>query len=159
MGFPMIEELRQRTQNKKVLILGIGNRLRGDDAVGSILAERLTKKLDVPIIDAGDVPENYLGPIEASGADLVLVLDAADLGASPGDLSLIEMSQLKDMGISTHTANLSLVFRVIPKDRRPDALLVAIQPEQTETGQGLSRSVDIAMKGLERLLVRLFINE
>lgn len=159
MGFPMIEELRQRIQNKKVLILGIGNRLRGDDAVGSILAERLTKKLDVPIIDAGDVPENYLGPIETSGADLVLVLDAADLGASPGDLSLIEMSQLKDMGISTHTANLSLVFRVIPKDRRPDALLVAIQPEQTETGQGLSRSVDIAMKGLERLLVRLFINE
>lgn len=155
----MIEELRQRIQNKKVLILGIGNRLRGDDAVGSILAERLTKKLDVPIIDAGDVPENYLGPIETSGADLVLVLDAADLGASPGDLSLIEMSQLKDMGISTHTANLSLVFRVIPKDRRPDALLVAIQPEQTETGQGLSRSVDIAMKGLERLLVRLFINE
>lgn len=152
----MFEELRQRTQGKKVLILGIGNRLRGDDAVGSILAERLSKKLDIPIIDAGDVPENYLGPIEASGADLVLVLDAADLGASPGDLSLIEMTQLKAMGVSTHTANLSLVFRVIPKVRRPEAVLVAIQPEQTEAGQGLSRSVDIAMKGLERLLVQLF---
>jgi hydrogenase 3 maturation protease len=152
----MIEELQQRTQDKKVLILGIGNRLRGDDAVGSILAERLAKKLDIPIIDASDVPENYLGLIEASGADLVLVLDAADLGASPGDLSLIEMSQLKEVGISTHTANLALLFKVIPQSHRPDAVLVAIQPEQTEAGQGLSRSVDIAMKGLERLLIGLF---
>ena len=66
----MLEELQQRTQNKKVLILGIGNRLRGDDAVGSILAERLAKKLDVPIIDEGNVPENYLAPIETSGDGL-----------------------------------------------------------------------------------------
>lgn len=155
-AFYMFEELQQRTRDKTVLILGIGNRLRGDDAVGSILAERLMKKLDVPIIDAGDVPENYLGPIEASHADLVLVLDAADLGASPGDLSLIEMSQLKEIGVSTHTANLALLFRVIPRAKRPEAVLVAIQPEHLETGQGLSRSVDIAMKGLERLLVQLF---
>lgn len=80
--------------------------------------------MDVSIIDASDVPENYLGPIEASGADLVLVLDAADLGASPGDLSLIEMHQLKDMGVSTHTANLALLFKVIPQTCRPGAVLV-----------------------------------
>jgi len=156
----MFDELQERTTGKKVLILGIGNRMRGDDGVGSILAERLGKrKLGIPIIDAGDVPENYLGPIEGSGADLVLVLDAADLGASPGDLSLIEMNQLTQMGISTHTANLGLVFRVIPRSRRPDAILLAIQPEQMEPWQGLSPSVEAAMKWLERLLVRLFRNE
>jgi len=155
-AFHMLEELQRRTRDKKVLILGIGNRLRGDDAVGSILAERLMEKLDVPIIDAGDVPENYLGPIETSGADLVLVLDAADLGASPGDLSLIEMSQLKQMGVSTHTVNLALLFRVIPSAKRPEAVLVAIQPEHLETGRDLSRSVDIAMKDLERLFIQLF---
>jgi hydrogenase 3 maturation protease len=152
----MFFELQQRTQNKKVLILGIGNRLCGDDAVGSILAESLEQKLGVPVIDASDVPENYLGPIEASGADLVLVLDAADLGASPGDLSLIEMSQLKDMGISTHTSNLVLLFQAIPETSKPEVLLVAIQPEQTGAGLGLSRSVELAMERLERLLLRLF---
>lgn len=152
----MLEELRQRAQGKSVLLLGVGNRLRGDDAVGSILAETLIGKLDIPVIDAGDVPENYLGPIEASGADLVIVLDAADLGARPGDLSLIEMDQLKEAGISTHMSNLSLLFMVIPEETRPDALLVAIQPEQTEAGRGLSRSVEAAMGGLEQLFLRLF---
>jgi hydrogenase 3 maturation protease len=152
----MLEELRQRVRTKKVLILGIGNRLCGDDAVGSILAESLTGKVKIPVIDAGDVPENYLGPIEAINPDLVLVLDASDLGASPGDLSLIEMEQLKEMGISTHASNLALLFKVISPASRPDALLVAIQPEQTEAGQGLSRSVEAAMTGLEELLVQLF---
>ncbi len=152
----MIADLQQRIQGKKVLILGIGNRLRGDDAVGSILAEDLAGKVNVPVIDAGDVPENYLGPIESSGADLVIVLDAADLGASPGDLSLIEMEQLRGVGLSTHTANLALLFKAIPAENRPDALLVAIQPEQTEAGLGLSRSVEMAMEGVEHMLVTLF---
>ena len=152
----MFDNLQQRIQGKKVLILGIGNRLRGDDAVGSILAERLMEKVDTPIIDAGDVPENFLGPIEASGADMVLVLDAADLGGNPGDLSLLEMDQLKEVGLSTHTANLALLFKVIPPDSRPDAILVAIQPEQTGAGLGLSRSVEIAIDRLDMLLVRLF---
>jgi len=156
LGFPIrhasdytcrMDKWEKLIRDKKVLILGIGNRLCGDDAVGSILAERLMKKVNIPVIDAGDVPENYLGPIEASGADLVLVLDAADLGASPGDLSLIEMDQLKEIGISTHTTNLVLLFQVIPLDIRPDAVLVAIQPEQTEAGTGLSRSLELAMQG------------
>ena len=93
----MIKDLQQRIQGKKVLILGIGNRLRGDDALGSLLAEGLVGKVNVPVIDASDVPENYLGPIESSGADLVIVLDGADLGATPGDLSLIEMEQLREL--------------------------------------------------------------
>jgi hydrogenase 3 maturation protease len=152
----VFEELHQRIQGKKVLILGIGNRLCGDDAVGSILAERLSEKLNIPVIDAGDVPENYLGPIEASGADLVLVLDAADLGVSPGDLSLVEMIRLKEIGVSTHASNLALLFKAIPEASRPDGLLVAIQPEQTEAGLDLSRSVESAMEGVEELLIQLF---
>jgi hydrogenase 3 maturation protease len=151
----LIEELRQRIQNKKILILGIGNRLRGDDAVGSLLAEQLMQKVNIPIIDASDVPENYLGPIEASGADFVIVLDAADLGANPGDLSLIEMDRLKEISLSTHTANLALLFKAIPEASRPDAVLIAIQPGQTGAGLGLSRSVEGAMEGLERMLIRL----
>ncbi|GAB4428060.1 MAG: hypothetical protein Kow002_16970 [Anaerolineales bacterium] len=151
------EELQKRVAEKNVLILGVGDRQRGDHGVGSILVERLIEKqLDLPLIDAGDVPENFLKPIETSGADLVLVIDAADLGGQPGDISLLELNTLKQFGVATHTVNLGLLFRVIPKSRRPDVLLLAIQPEITEAGLGLSRSVDIAMKGLEKLLLQLF---
>lgn len=152
----MFNEIRERIEGKKVLLLGVGNRLRGDDGVGSYLVERLQKRIGIPMIDAGDVPENYIGPIESSGANLVVIVDAADLGAQPGEIALVELDQLKDFGVSTHSANLSLLFEVIPKEKRPDALLVAVQPGSTEAGRGLSDAVREALDGLENLFVRLY---
>jgi hydrogenase 3 maturation protease len=149
----MISELSARLAGKNVLILGIGNRLRGDDGVGSLLIERLQGKVNVPMIDAGDVPENYLGPIEASGANLVLVVDATDLGARPGDTALLELDQIAGRLISTHTTNLSVLFKVIPADIRPQVILLGIQPGNLDFGQGLSEPVRKTLEGLERILV------
>jgi hydrogenase 3 maturation protease len=152
----MFAELQERVGNKKVLLLGVGNRLRGDDGAGSYLIERLQKIIDIPLIDAGDVPENYLGPIENSGADLILIVDAADFGAKPGEMALIELNQLKDFTFSTHTASLSLLFQVISQTKQLDALLVAIQPESTNSGSGLSDAVLESLVGLEALFLQLF---
>jgi hydrogenase 3 maturation protease len=152
----MLDELERIIDGKKVLLLGVGNRWRGDDGVGSYLVKRLQNKINIPLIDASDVPENYIGPIESSGANLVLIVDAADIGANPGDIALVEVDKIKNFGISTHTANLSLLFKVIPQEKRPDALLVAIQPGSTETGKGLSEAVRDSLDGLEYLFLQLF---
>ena len=152
----MIDELEKIIEGKRVLLLGVGNRLRGDDGLGSYLIKRLQNKINIPLIDASDVPENFIGPIEESGADLILIVDAADIGANPGDIALVDVDKLKSFGISTHTANLSLLFKVIPQDRRPEALLVAVQPASTETGRGLSEAVRNSLDGLEHLFLQLF---
>ncbi len=146
-------DFRERVEGKKLLILGIGNRLRGDDGLGPRLIDRLRGKVSIPLIDAGDVPENYLGPIEAAHADLVLVVDAADLRATPGDLAMLDLDQLAGSSVSTHTVNLKLLFTVIPKQNRPEVLVLAIQPETTEFGKGLSPAVDTALDGIESLLL------
>jgi Ni,Fe-hydrogenase maturation factor len=76
----------------------------------------------------------------------------------PPDMGAITLipNEPRNFGISTHTANLSLIFQVIPQDKRPDALLVAIQPGSTETGRGLSEAVRESLDGLERLFLQLF---
>jgi hydrogenase 3 maturation protease len=153
----MFEELQDRIAEKKALLLGVGNRQRGDDGVGSYLIKRLQKKVDVPLIDAGDVPENFISQIEASGANFVIIVDAADFGASPGDVALIELGDLKKIGASTHTVNLALLLKVIPKEKRPEALLVAVQPAKI-TGSELSEFVRESLDGLQSLFVRLFKN-
>jgi hydrogenase 3 maturation protease len=150
-----LEEFRQRVEGKRILILGVGNRLRGDDGLGPRLLDRLRGKLSVPLIDAGDVPEHFLRPIEIARADLVLVVDAAELRASPGDLALLELGQVGGQAISTHSVNLRLLFNVIPADRRPDVLVLAVQPESREPGGKLSRTVDIALEGIESLLLEV----
>lgn len=151
----MFEELQDRIAEKNVLLLGVGNRQRGDDGVGSYLIKRLRKKVGISLIDAGDVPENFISQIESSSANFVLIVDAADFGANPGEIALIELSDLKKLGASTHSVNLSLLFNVIPKIKRPEVLLVAVQPESI-VSNGLSESVRESLDGLEAMFVRLF---
>lgn len=152
----MFDELHARIEDKNILLLGVGNRSRGDDGVGSYLIKRLQKKVKVPLLDAGDVPENCINQIESSGATMVLIVDAADFNATPGDIALIEFADLRKIGVSTHSANLDLLFKVIPRNRRPETLLVAIQPGSTSTGKGLSEAVRNSLDGLESVFVRLF---
>ncbi len=150
------DELRRRVQGKKVLVLGVGNRIRGDDALGSILAGRLNSRIAVPVIDASDVPENYLGPLEASGAELVLIVDAVDFHASPGDVALFEIGQLVEMRLATHAADLSLLFKTIHAVKPPEAILIGVQPVSTELLSGLSRAVSRSLDELEEIFVGIF---
>ncbi len=152
----MFDELNARIEDKDVLILGVGNCLRGDDGVGSYLIKRLQKKVNIPLLDAGDVPENCISQIESSGANMILIVDAADFNASPGEIALIDFADIKKNGVSTHSANLDLLFKVIPKSRRPETLLVAIQPGSTSAGKGLSEAVRDSLDGLESVFVSLF---
>ena len=151
----MLAELQEQTSGKNVLILGVGNRSRGDDGIGSYLARRLSRKVTVPVIDGGDVPEKALSSIETSSADLILVVDAADFGATPGEISLLELNELKGYGVSTHTANLALLFNIIPAKKRPRTLLIAVQAGSI-SGKTLSPEVRNALDGLERLFRQLF---
>jgi len=149
----MLKELNSHIEGKRILLLGVGNRLRGDDAVGSLLVERLQGKVDIPMIDAGDVPENYLGPIEASGAELVLVVDAVEMGADVGDTAIFDIEQVQNISVSTHTANLGLLFKVIPPERKPQVIMLGIQPGNMELGQGLSVAVNKTVESLTKMLI------
>jgi hydrogenase 3 maturation protease len=152
----MLAELRDRINHKNVLILGLGNRARGDQGVGSALVGRLQGRVYVPLIDARDMPESYLRPIEAAHADVILVVDAAELGTRPGQIALLELDQLRSSGVSTHTANLGALFRLIPAEVRPEVLLVAIQPASDGAGPGLTSAVRQSLEGLVGLFVELF---
>jgi hydrogenase maturation protease len=152
----MLDELGQRIQNKKVLILGVGNRRRGDEGVGNFIVKRLKDKINVPLFDGGVVPEKQLSQIEALCPDLVLVIAAADVPtAMPGEIALFELDQMHQAGVKTRTANLPLLFKIMSNRSRPDALLIAVQPDDQNT-KGVSESVRNALDGLEAMLVELF---
>ena len=50
-------------KKKKVVLLGIGNILKGDDGFGPALVHELEGKVPITCIDAGPAPENYAGKI------------------------------------------------------------------------------------------------
>jgi Ni,Fe-hydrogenase maturation factor len=54
----MFDELQRRLEGKRSVLLAVGNAMRGDDALGPTLADRLQGKVSATIVDAGEVPEN-----------------------------------------------------------------------------------------------------
>jgi hydrogenase 3 maturation protease len=144
----------------RVVVVGVGNTLLGDDGAGPELVRRLGRRVrregihGVATIDAGSTPENQVGPIRAYEPDTVLLVDAADLGARPGACTLMEPGELTLNGLSTHDMSLRLFFRHLASGCGARMWLLGVQPRQMEPGSPLSGPVKRVVRRLARSLAR-----
>ncbi len=138
--------IKKINEGKKVLIIGIGNRLKSDDGVGSIIAEKLKEKIkkeNLFIIDAENKPENYIGKIKKISPDLLLIIDAVNFDSYPGDFRIFKIDEIVDTTISTHNFSISLLKKFI---KVREIYLLGIQPENISLGENLSDKVKKAVK-------------
>jgi hydrogenase 3 maturation protease len=147
----LAEELRRRLKGK-VLLVGAGNTLRGDDGAGPALIALLEGKTKASVIDVGETPENYIGRIVAAAPDTIVFVDAADFGAQPGDMAVLEPEDMAGCGISTHRMPLNLFFRFLKERSRADAFALGIQPAQIGFGEAIGPEVASSVKALASLL-------
>jgi len=124
-----------------VCVLGIGNRLRGDDGAGSIFAEMLDNVSDVPSLDGGVAPENYLEKVIRLQPDTVLIVDAADFQGIPGEVRVFPPDGIRAAGLSTHALSLSLACEYLANRTSAKVYLLGIQPESNRLGDELSETV------------------
>jgi hydrogenase maturation protease len=144
------------------LVIGCGNLLRGDDAVGPVLVRRL---LDRGLPDGTEVADGGTSGMDVAfrmrGATRVILLDAARTGGRPGTLYRMlgtDVEQLPDLStINLHSFRWdhALAFaRWLLKDEYPtDVIVYLIEAESFEFGAPLSATVDEAADRLTDLLV------
>lgn len=141
------------------MIVGIGNRLRGDDGAGPELIKKLkgssrrTHK-SLFLLDVGEVPENYLGKMVEERPNTIVLIDAIDLDAPPGTIKIMEKDDIRDESLSTHNVSLKLIANYLQKEVCADVFLLGIQPETTEFGKGISRPVREGLEKIVRVLER-----
>lgn len=151
--------LRNRLQGK-VLILGIGNPLRGDDAAGPELIRRLSSP-SLPtlkpmlLLDVGEVPENYVGKIVKERPDTVVLVDAVDLGASPGTVRVVEKDDIGAEFFSTHSVSLNMVADYIDKETSADVFVLGIQPGNLAFKEEISEPVRESLEKIVKVLERV----
>ena len=136
----LAHEISQRTGGRPAAVLGIGNRSRQDDGVGSWVAEQLAAVPGVVAFDAETVPENYLGAVLASRARLVWFVDAADHGGAPGACCVAPADERETRRASTHTPSLNLLAGIL-RSHGIECWLLGIQPASTAPGHELSAAV------------------
>jgi hydrogenase 3 maturation protease len=144
----------------RVAVLGIGNDLAGDDAVGVViareLAARVGRQAECFVLDAGTAPENFTGPLRRFRPDSVLLVDAAHLSAEPGTIAWLDWRQTDGLSGSTHTLPPSVLARFLVEELACRLALLVIQPAQLEFGCPLSPAVrHAADRVVERLAAAL----
>ncbi len=130
-------------KSNNTVIVGIGNELRGDDAAGVEVVRLLKKreKTNDILIDAGTVPENYLGKISKINPDVIILIDAADMEQPPGTVRELNSEDLGSFSFSTHSGSLSLVIDFLKQETKADIYLIGIQPENRSIGAEMSNKV------------------
>ena len=155
----MLDHLKSYLRGR-VIILGIGNTLRSDDGLGSILARRLEDKVPFVVFDAGTNPENYLEKIIHKKPDTVVIIDAVDFGGMPGEFKVLRsLKTIKTVNLfSTHNASISLTINYLQNNIKVDIIVLLIQPKNIGFGDKLSPEVAQTLSKLEDWFSRLANN-
>ncbi|NJF25788.1 hydrogenase 3 maturation endopeptidase HyCI [Thermococcus sp. Bubb.Bath] len=119
---------------KRIVICGIGNDIRGDDAFGVLVAERLKELVKNPgvlVINCGEVPENYTSKIAGFNPDLVVFVDAVDFRGDVGEFIIADPEGTLGEAVSTHGLPLKFVTQYMKTFIKADFVLIGCQPGST----------------------------
>ncbi len=139
----------------RVVVIGIGNVYRGDDAVGLAVAERLRARepSGVTVLDCEQEPTRLLDAWE--GADVALVVDAAASGAvEAGTVHRFDTSEgripARVFRSSTHAFGVGDAVELARAlGRLPGRVVVyGVEGADFTTGAALSAPVEAAVEGL-----------
>jgi len=130
--------------------MGIGNELRGDDAIGIYVARNF-RKVGWKVIVAGQVPEDFTSEIKNLKPDILIMVDAALMNLPPGEIRIVPAEKIPKVAFSTHGMPLSFFMEYI-KEYVKRCLLIGIQPKSMEFGVGLSEEVKAAGDDLIQIL-------
>ena len=143
----------------RVVVVGVGSEMRGDDAAGMDVLKGLKgglKSRNVLLIEGGVAPENFTSQIRRFRPSHVIFVDATDFGAKPGNVVIAEPGAITGQSVSTHTVPLSALAGYIREQTGSDVALVGIQPERANLGAKMCDPVKISVgKVVEILLEEL----
>lgn len=142
-------------RKQRLLVLGLGNYLCGDDSIGFRLADTLAGSYDHPrvdIINGGTIGLGLLYLFE-DYSDLI-ILDGIDVGAVPGAIYRFRMADLdkisREQLVSSHqegAANLLRYARLL--GRLPQRVtIVGIQIKTITREVGLSNELDVELDNI-----------
>jgi hydrogenase 3 maturation protease len=121
------------------ILMGIGNTLGCDDGVGPYIAQHVQGGSFLSL-DCGTVPENFTSVVRQIRPELLLLIDAADMGLPAGEFRTIQKEHINDVSIGTHNMPLSYLIDFL-SDSCKKIIFIGIQPGNIAEGESLSEKI------------------
>ncbi|MEW6511740.1 MAG: hydrogenase maturation protease [Bacteroidota bacterium] len=148
----------------RVLVLGCGNRLFGDDGFGPAVIEYLTAHYEIPdgvyVMDVGTGVRKLLFTLSVSPElpDTIFVLDAVDKGKAPGEIFEIVLDDIpseKSEDFSLHLSPSSnLAKELEQRGVRVRVLACQVESVPPSVEVGLSEAVGQAVQRVCEVVAR-----
>ena len=136
--------------SKKYILMGIGNTLRGDDGIGSIIAQNF-KDHGWLSIDCGVVPENFTSIIKKNKPDLVVLIDAVEMDLKSGEFRIISPDRISALHLTTHSMPLSFLISYL-KEYTQELIFIGIQPEVIDYSNSVNPTLLKSSEEIIRIL-------
>lgn len=132
-----------------------GRGLKSTATFGASLRAVAAFERDIQVIIAGTSAERYVSQLSNGDFDAVVFLDAADVGAAPGSVVLLNASEMvaRFPQVSTHKLSLGLLAQMIETNGRTRVWLLGVQPESLKPGGELSPRVRATLEALTAVLI------
>jgi len=150
------------TSGIDTLIIGCGNLLRGDDATGPVLIQRMWARGLPDHVHCADGGTGGMDvAFQMRGVRHVILVDACQSGSKPGDIFEVPGSEVEQLppvaGINLHAFRWDHAIAFghwLLKDEYPEKVTVyLIEGAAFEVGEALSPAVDEA---IDKLVSRMF---
>ena len=145
----------ERHSPPATLVIGLGNLLRGDDGVGVRVVQMLTEQVLPPSVEVIDGGTQGLGIVNLiEGRQRVIVVDAADVGQSPGQFVRFTLDEAHLLGddqhLSIHAAGLrdALLLAQALKMLPDEVIIFGVQPANLDWESTLSPQVEAILPDL-----------
>lgn len=144
---------REKKSHKKTIIVGVGNRLLGDEGVGLHVIDNLSQIPMPSNVDVVDCGCDLLSLIpHLNKPQKIIVIDAIRAGGKPGEIYRLDYNELKTRGVemqSSHqvraTDALGLLKQIYPVLAGCEIIIIGIEPEAMEP------SICLSEKGRESI--------
>jgi len=146
---------------QKLCILGAGSFMKADDAAGVLITEKLLEEFDVLnhpnllILSGESAPENCCGEIKRFSPDHLCVIDAADMGESPGSIVFIENEVISGVTFSTHMLPVKIMLDYLVKETGCKITVMGIQPVDLTYDGKVTQKVAETVEYVTQVLSRL----
>ena len=142
---------------ERVVIIGMGNELRADDAIG-LLVVRLLKPYShnrLHVFEGHMTPDVFIAPSCAAYPTHLLIVDAAELHKKPGTWQVLFPNEVEEGLFTTHTIPVVEMAAEIQRRCGAKVAFLGIQPKSRDISLSQSKECLRAAEKIADIIRRI----